>query len=124
MAGDERRLSPQQIEAFAVSEAEAEAFIALEIDDVLTRFMPVFVEALAVIAEQSDPAEVEALLAGVEQTLAAVTTGDVAAIERFRERAVRVSGVLETRGRHSMAEIVRKLPDTMVEVLGRRRRDG
>ena len=119
VAGEERRLTPEQLEAFNVSEADAEAFIALEIQDVLTRHMPVFEDIFRAMASQLDPGEHVALMAGIEQTLSAIATGDQAAIERFRERSVRVAAAFEARGRTELADVVRRLPDTLIELLGR-----
>lgn len=119
VAGEERRLSPEQIGAFEVDEAGAEAFIQDEIREVVGRLMPVLGAMLTSAGTQSDPREVSALMAGVEQTLASVARGDQGAIERFRERAARVSAAIAAQGRPEMAALVRELPDRLVELLGR-----
>jgi len=119
VAGEERRLTPEQLTAFEVDEAAADAFIAIEVQDATARVIPVIGELFSNLPRQPDPREMQALLGGVEDTLSAVLRGDAAAIDRFRERARKVSAVIATQGRPELAEVVRLLPDRLVELLGR-----
>ena len=116
VGGEERRLTPDQFAAYEVDEAAADAFILQETQTVTQRLMPVLIEVLTSMKAPPDPAELRAVLEGFRGTLNSVARGDQAAIERFRERAARVAGVLEERGRHEMADIVRRLPETIAEL--------